>query len=71
MANEDSTARGEPQLVHVHVCIHSGHLLRWEQVDSQQVGSGIFHCPKCDLDGPLNLEIRDASQLDTGRSGLQ
>jgi predicted RNA-binding Zn-ribbon protein involved in translation (DUF1610 family) len=59
------------QFIHVHVCIHCGYVLRREEVDSRQVASGMFHCPKCGLDAPLNVEIRVATELDVGRSGLQ
>jgi len=52
------------QLMHVHVCPHCGYLLRREEVDGRQVASGMFHCPKCDLDGPLNMEIRDVTDVD-------
>ena len=71
MADEGSRAGCEPHFIHVHVCIHCGYLLRREEVDGLQVASGIFHCSKCDLDAPLNVEIRDATELDVGRSGLQ
>jgi predicted RNA-binding Zn-ribbon protein involved in translation (DUF1610 family) len=50
---------------------HCGYVLRREEVDSRQVASGMFHCPKCGLDAPLNVEIRVATELDVGRSGLQ
>ena len=56
------------QLMHVHVCPHCGYLLRREEVDGRQVASGMFHCPKCDLDGPLNVEIRDVTEVDVNDS---
>jgi hypothetical protein len=68
---EGSRAEGGPNLIHVHACIHCGYLLRREEVDSRQVASGVYYCPKCDLDGPLNVKILDAAELEANRSGLQ
>lgn len=70
MANDDSKAKGDPQYVHVHVCIYCGYLLRREEVDGLQVASGIFHCSKCELDGPLNMEIREATEVNVSPSDL-
>ncbi len=53
----------ESHLIHVHVCVHCGKLLKREQFDGGQIASGIFHCPKCHLDGPLNVEIREIENL--------
>jgi hypothetical protein len=55
MANE-----GDPGLVHVHICIHCGYVRRREDLRDREISSGILRCPKCDLDGPLNIEIRDS-----------
>jgi predicted RNA-binding Zn-ribbon protein involved in translation (DUF1610 family) len=49
-----------PMLMHVHVCIHCGHPGIREEVESAEVTSGTLHCPKCGLDGPLNIEIRES-----------
>ncbi len=70
MAKDDIKADSEPHFMHVHVCTHCGYVLRREEVDSRQVASGMFHCPKCDLDGPLNVEIREVAEPDARRSGL-
>jgi len=67
MADEGYAHSNRPTLIHVHVCIHCGHPLRREEVDSRQVASGIFHCSNCDLDGPLNVEIREATDESTGQ----
>lgn len=56
-----------PALVHVHVCVHCGHARRREEVDGREVGSGILHCPSCEADGPLNIEIRTAAELAVNR----
>jgi len=55
---------GGSRLIHAHVCIKCGHAIRREDVDSRQVASGMFHCPKCGLEGPLNVEIRDVAEVD-------
>ncbi len=52
------------ELVHVHVCVDCGNACRREEVDSHQLASGIFHSPKCGLEGPLNLEIQDISEVE-------
>jgi hypothetical protein len=71
VAKDSSRAGGEPHLIHVHVCIYCGYLLRREEVDGLQVASGIFHCSKCDLDGPLNVEIREATEVNVSPGGLR
>ena len=47
------------ELTHVHACIHCGHPRLREEIENREINSGILHCPKCDLDGPLNVEIRE------------
>jgi predicted RNA-binding Zn-ribbon protein involved in translation (DUF1610 family) len=59
------------QFIHVHVCRHCGYLVGREEVDSRQVASGMFHCPKCGLEGPLNVEIRDISEVDVNDNASQ
>ena len=45
----------EPDLTHVHVCVHCGRTQKREEIGNQEVGSGILHCPKCGLDCPLDI----------------
>lgn len=54
----------QPQstLIPVHVCIHCGATSRREAFEGRAITSGIFTCPKCGEDGPLNVEIRPASE---------
>ena len=68
-----STAPHKPNhsLLHVHVCIHCGHACQREEVDSPQVASGIIRCPKCGLAGPLNVEIRNVTEVDVNDSDSQ
>lgn len=58
-------------LMHVHVCTHCGHARQREQVDGREVGSGILHCQKCNLDGPLNVEIQESFKLTASPNGSQ
>jgi predicted RNA-binding Zn-ribbon protein involved in translation (DUF1610 family) len=60
MTSKDPIDGIQLHLVHVHVCDHCGHARRREDVDSREIGSGILHCPQCNHDGPLNVEIRDS-----------
>ena len=46
-------------LIHLHTCIHCGHSRRREEVGDREISSGILHCPKCGIDGPLNVEVQD------------
>jgi transcription elongation factor Elf1 len=59
MSSEVTLDQSEALLAHLHVCIHCGHSRTREDVESREVSSGILHCAKCGLDGPLNIEIRD------------
>lgn len=47
------------KLAHVHACIHCGHPRLREEVENREINSGILHCPKCGLEGPLNVQIRE------------
>ena len=38
MARDGSEAESESRLVHVHVCVHCGCLLKREEIDSQEFG---------------------------------
>ncbi len=69
MATQDSNM-SDSSLMHFHVCIHCGSALNRELFEGRALTSGIFHCPKCGLDGPLNVEIRevDGSEPKPGSS---
>ena len=65
------------ELHHFHVCVHCGSAFRRDEYIGRAISSGIYHCPKCGLDGPLNIEIREVEDTavskdnssDTGSSG--
>ena len=46
-------------LLHVHVCAHCGSTIRREELEGRAHTTGIFPCPNCSAEGPLNLEIRE------------
>jgi predicted RNA-binding Zn-ribbon protein involved in translation (DUF1610 family) len=60
MSNKDAMDENDSGLIHLHICIHCGHARRRKDVEDREVSSGILHCPKCGLDGPLNIEVRDS-----------
>ena len=49
-------------LMHFHVCKHCGAATRREEFEGRALTSGIFLCPKCGLEGPLNVEIREVQE---------
>ena len=52
-------------LLHVHVCVHCGSAIRREELEGRAHAIGIFTCPKCGFEGPLNLEIREVEDCDS------
>jgi predicted nucleic acid-binding Zn-ribbon protein len=60
-AGESKKEPGAP-LIHVHVCVHCGGVFRREVFEGRPLTSGIFPCPKCGFEGPLNVEIRGAEE---------
>jgi predicted RNA-binding Zn-ribbon protein involved in translation (DUF1610 family) len=53
----------DEKLIHVHVCVHCGAISRRETFEGRALSSGIFTCPKCGEEGPLNLQIRTTEEL--------
>jgi predicted RNA-binding Zn-ribbon protein involved in translation (DUF1610 family) len=48
-------------LIHVHVCVHCGSAFRREEVEGRVHTTGLFICPKCGKEGPLNIEIHEVN----------
>lgn len=57
-------------LLHVHMCIQCNNAIRREDLEGRGHTTGIFPCPKCGVEGPLNLEIREVNGSEpTPRNG--
>lgn len=50
------------RLIPVHVCVHCGRAIRREELEGRAHTTGIFVCPECGAEGPLNLEIREMNE---------
>jgi len=46
-----------PQLVHVHICVACGRASRREDPDGMPDAAGVFHCSRCEHEGPLNEAV--------------
>lgn len=51
-------------LLHVHSCVHCGTMFRRESFEVRALTSGVFHCPRCMHEGPINVEIRPEFELE-------
>jgi predicted RNA-binding Zn-ribbon protein involved in translation (DUF1610 family) len=58
----------QPRFEHFHVCIHCGSAFRREEFSGRAITSGIYTCPKCGLDGPLNVEVREVESPDGSKN---
>jgi hypothetical protein len=47
--------------VHVHVCVYCGRVFRREEVEGRVHTTGLFLCPICEMEGPLNIEIHEVN----------
>lgn len=56
----------QDHFVHVHVCVHCGSAFRRENFEDRAQTTGIYPCPKCGAESPLNIEIRAVETLDKG-----
>jgi len=61
MSSTETLDDRDSGLIHLHTCILCGHARRREEINVAEIRSGIFSCPDCGQDGPLNIEIRDLS----------
>jgi predicted RNA-binding Zn-ribbon protein involved in translation (DUF1610 family) len=53
----------QPRYVHFHVCIQCGSAFRREAFGGRAIATGIYICPKCGHEGPLNVEIRKVEDI--------
>ena len=54
----DSEGQGRT-LSHFHMCVHCGSTFRREEFEGRPLTSGIYTCPKCGFEGPLNVVVRE------------
>lgn len=59
----DSPNSPDDAFVHAHVCVHCGSAFRREEFEGRALTTGIYYCPKCGVDGPLNVQICKADQV--------
>ncbi len=52
-------------LLHFHVCVHCTTPFRREEVEGRVHTTGLFICPKCGKEGPLNVEILEVGDNDS------
>lgn len=52
-------------LLHFHVCIHCEGAFRREEVEGRVHTTGLFLCPKCGTEGPLNVQIREIDNTES------
>jgi predicted RNA-binding Zn-ribbon protein involved in translation (DUF1610 family) len=57
----DSNSTGH-ELTHFHVCVHCGSAFRREVFTGRAITSGVYRCPNCGIEGPLNIEIRETQE---------
>jgi len=62
---KDNTSGFSTSLLHVHICLHCTAVFRREEVEGRVHTTGLFLCPRCEREGPLNVEIRDMSAGET------
>lgn len=55
-------------LLHLHVCLHCASAFRREEVEGRVHTTGLFICPKCSKEGPLNIEIREVHDAESQMS---
>jgi predicted RNA-binding Zn-ribbon protein involved in translation (DUF1610 family) len=61
----ENTNKQGMTLMHFHVCVHCGSVFRREEFEGRAHTTGIYPCPKCGIEGPLNIEIREIDASET------
>jgi hypothetical protein len=64
-AMKDESNSVHPLLVPVHTCLKCGGVFRREVFEGRMHTTGIFTCPACGTEGPLNLEIRELDRSES------
>src|SRR5579884_591725 len=59
-------SKSDDPFTHVHLCVHCGNAARREEFADQAHTTGIYPCPKCGVEGPLNIEIQATVRLAKG-----
>jgi hypothetical protein len=62
---KDESNSVPPMLVPVHTCLKCGGVFRREVFEGRMHTTGIFTCPACGTEGPLNLEIRELDRSES------
>jgi predicted RNA-binding Zn-ribbon protein involved in translation (DUF1610 family) len=62
VSDMNGTPPDNEKLIHVHACVHCGAISKREAFEGRALTSGIFTCPRCGEEGPLNVEIRAAEE---------
>lgn len=60
---ENDTNGPHSLLLHVHVCLHCSRSFCREEVEGRVHTTGLFLCPKCGIEGPLNIEILEVNDV--------
>jgi predicted RNA-binding Zn-ribbon protein involved in translation (DUF1610 family) len=60
----NDAGKSDTGLLHFHVCVHCGSAFRREELEGRAHATGIYTCPKCGVEGPLNIEIREIEESD-------
>jgi len=55
----DHSRKSGNYLMHYHQCARCGHLSRREDHTVRAIASGIYTCPQCSHEGPLNIRIAE------------
>jgi len=64
--NTNDLRIGAARLIHVHACVGCGSLFSRKMYEGRALTSGVFHCPNCGHEGPLNVEIRNEDERSVG-----
>lgn len=60
LLTQNNEGRTDVKLMHFQVCVHCGCAFRREELEGRPNTTGIYPCSNCGIDGPLNVEIREA-----------